>query len=156
MKARILLLPLRQLCRRVSPNCAPLAANWVANLAMRSRRRNFCFLNLLNLALSPFVMTYALVILFVRDSACRRWVCQFSVRLATDGRCESQGTWRGNPLQRLRVRLLGLLLGYAGSRRGEGKLLAIRRDGLVVIAFKLERMTSSCGSAVPLFPSVNL
>jgi DNA-binding response OmpR family regulator len=36
------------------PNRAALAADWVANLAMSSRRRNFCFLNLLNLALSPF------------------------------------------------------------------------------------------------------
>jgi hypothetical protein len=38
----------------VLPNRAALAADWVANLAMSSRRRNFCFLNLLNLALSPF------------------------------------------------------------------------------------------------------
>ena len=39
---------------RVLSNRAALAADWVANLAMSSRRRNFCFLNLLNLALSPF------------------------------------------------------------------------------------------------------
>ena len=38
----------------VLPNRAAMAADWVANLAMSSRRRNFCFLNLLNLALSPF------------------------------------------------------------------------------------------------------
>src|ERR1700745_125907 len=34
-----------------------------------------------------------------------------SIRQATDGRCEAQGTLRRNPLQRLRVRLLGLLPG---------------------------------------------
>jgi hypothetical protein len=38
----------------VVPNRAALAADWVANLAMSSRRRSFCFLNLWNLALSPF------------------------------------------------------------------------------------------------------
>jgi hypothetical protein len=38
----------------VLPNRAALGADWVASLAVSSRRRNFCFLNLLNLALSPF------------------------------------------------------------------------------------------------------
>ena len=77
---------------------------------MSSRRRNFCFLNLLNLALSPFC-----------DDICPRSSNLFetqraedqsvrsSIRQATDGRCEAQGTLRRNPLQRLRVRLLGLL-----------------------------------------------
>jgi hypothetical protein len=94
----------------VLPDRAALAADWVANLAMSSRRRNFCFLNLLNLALSPFC-----------DDICRRSSNVFvtqraedksdrsSMRQATDGRCEAQGTLRRNPLQRLRVRLLGLL-----------------------------------------------
>jgi hypothetical protein len=38
----------------VLPDRAAVAADWVANLAMSSRRRIFCFLSLLNLALSPF------------------------------------------------------------------------------------------------------
>ena len=96
----------------VLPNRAVLAADWVANLAMSSRRRNFCFLNRLNLALSPFC-----------DDICPRSSNLFetqraedqsvrsSIRQATDGRCEAQGTLRRNPLQRLRVRLLGLLPG---------------------------------------------
>jgi hypothetical protein len=54
VKERVLLLPLANFAGRVLPNRAALAADWVANLAMSSRRRNFCFLNLLNLALSPF------------------------------------------------------------------------------------------------------
>ena len=57
----------------VLPNRAALAGDWVANLAMSSRRRNFCFLNLLNLALSPFCDDMMPSFFqFVRDSACRR------------------------------------------------------------------------------------
>ena len=96
----------------VLPNRAALAADWVANLAMSSRRRNFCFLNLLNLALSPFCddicprSSNLFVTQRVEDRSVRS-----SVRQATDGRCEAHGTLRRNPLQRLRVRLFGLLPG---------------------------------------------
>jgi hypothetical protein len=96
----------------VLPNRAALAADWVANLAMSSRRRNFCFLNLLNLALSPFCddicprSSNLFVTQRAEDKSVRSSICQ-----ATDGRCEAQSTLRRNPLQRLRVRLLGLLLG---------------------------------------------
>jgi hypothetical protein len=95
----------------VLPNRAALAADWVANLAMSSRRRNFCFLNLLNLALSPFCddICPRSSNLFVTQRAEDKSV-RSSIRQATDGRCEAQGTLRRNPLQRLRVRLLGLLL----------------------------------------------
>ena len=101
-----------QLCRRVLPNRAALAADWVANLAMSSRRRNFCFLNLLNLALSPFCddICPRSSNLFVTQRAEDKSV-RSSIRQVTDGRCEAQGTLRRNPLQRLRVRLLGLLPG---------------------------------------------
>jgi hypothetical protein len=90
-------------------NRAALAVDEVANLALSSRRRNFCFLNLLNLALSPFCddicpsSSNLFVTQRVEDKSVR---C--SIRQATDGRCETQGTMRRNPLQRLRVRLLGL------------------------------------------------
>ena len=96
----------------VLPNRAALAADWVANLAMSSRRRNFCFLNLLNLALSPFCddICPRSSNLFVTQRAEDKSV-RSSIRQATDGRCEAQGTLRRNPLQRLRVRLLGLLPG---------------------------------------------
>ena len=96
----------------VLPNRAALAANWVANLAMSSRRRNFCFLNLLNLALSPFCddICPRFSNLFVTQHAEDKSV-RSSIRQATDGRCEAQGTLRRNPLQRLRVRLLDLLPG---------------------------------------------
>ena len=96
----------------VLPNRAALAADWVANLAMSSRRRNFCFLNLLNLALSPFCddICPRSSNLFVTQPAEDKSV-RSSIRQATDGRCEAQGTLRRNPLQRLRVRLLGLLPG---------------------------------------------
>jgi hypothetical protein len=96
----------------VLPNRAALAANWVANLAMSSRRRNFCFLNLLNLALSPFCddICPRSSNLFVTQSAENKSV-RSSIRQATDGRCEAQGTLRRNPLQRRRVRLFGLLPG---------------------------------------------
>jgi len=95
----------------VLPNRAALAADWVANLAMSSRRRNFCFLNLLNLALSPFCddICPRSSNLFVTQRAEDKSVGS-SIRQATDGRCEAQSTLRRNPLQRLRVRLLGLLL----------------------------------------------
>ena len=95
----------------VLPNRAALAADWVANLAMSSRRRNFCFLNLLNLALSPFCddICPRSSNLFVTQRAEDKSVGS-SIRQATDGRCEAQSTLRSNPLQRLRVRLLGLLL----------------------------------------------
>jgi hypothetical protein len=53
-------------------------------------------------------MTYALN-LFVTQRAEDKSV-RSSIRQATDGRCEAQSTLRRNPLQRLRVRLLGLLL----------------------------------------------
>ena len=96
----------------VLPNRAALAADWVANLAMSSRRRNFCFLNLLNLALSPFCddICPRSSNLFVTQPAEDKSV-RSSIRQATDGRCEAQGTLRRNPLQRLRVRLFGLLPG---------------------------------------------
>ena len=112
MKERVLLLPL-QLCRRVLPNRAALAADWVANLAMSSRRRNFCFLNLLNLALSPFCddICPRSSNLFVTQRAEDKSV-RSSIRQVTDERCEAQGTLRRNPLQCLRVRLLGLLPGW--------------------------------------------
>jgi hypothetical protein len=82
------------------PNRAALAANWVANLAMSSRRRNFCFLNLLNLALSPFCddICPRSCNLFVTQRAEDKSV-RSSMRQATDGRCEAQGTLRRNPLQ---------------------------------------------------------
>jgi len=95
----------------VLPNRAALAADWVANLAMSSRRRNFCFLNLLNLALSPFCddicprSSNLFVTQRAEDKSARS-----SIRQASGGRCEAQSTLRRNPLQRLRVRLLGLLL----------------------------------------------
>jgi hypothetical protein len=75
---------------------------------MSSRRRNFCFLNLLNLALSPFCddICPRSSNLFVTQRAEDKSVGS-SIRQATDGRCEAQGTLRRNPLQRLRVRLLG-------------------------------------------------
>ena len=96
----------------VLPNCAALAADWVANLAVSSRRRNFCFLNLLNLALSPFCddICPRLPILFVTQRAERK-SSRSSIRQATDGRCGAQGTLRRNPLQRLRIPLPGLLPG---------------------------------------------
>ncbi len=79
---------------------------------MSSRRRNFCFLNLLNLALSPFCddICPRSSSLFVTQRAEDKSV-RSSIRQVTDGRCETQGTLRRNPLQRLRVRLLGLLPG---------------------------------------------
>jgi hypothetical protein len=75
----------------VLPNRAALAADWVANLAMSSRRRNFCFLNLLNLALSPFCddICPRLSNLFVTQRAEDKSV-RSSIRQATDGRCEAQ------------------------------------------------------------------
>jgi hypothetical protein len=97
----------------VLPNRAALAADWVANFAMSSRRRNFCFLNLLNLALSPFCddICPRSSNLFVTQRAEDKSV-RSSIRQVTDGRCEAQGTLRRNPLQCLRVRLLGLLPGW--------------------------------------------
>jgi hypothetical protein len=79
---------------------------------MSSRRRNFCFLNLLNLALSPFCddICPRSSNLFVTQRAEDKSV-RSSIRQATDGRCEAQGTLRRNPLQRLRVRLLGSIPG---------------------------------------------
>jgi hypothetical protein len=88
----------------VLPNCAAPAVDWVANFAISSRRRSFCFLNLLNLALSPFC-----------DDICPRSSDLFvaypaedksvrpSMHQAADGRYEAQGTLRRNPLQRLRI-----------------------------------------------------
>jgi len=95
----------------VLPNRGAPAADWVANLAMSSRRRNFRFLNLLNLALSPFCddIYPRSSNLFVTQRAEDKSV-RFFIRPAPDGRCEAQSTLRRNPLQRLRVRLLGLLL----------------------------------------------
>ena len=96
----------------VLPNRAALAADWVANFAMSSRRRSFCFRNLLNLALSPFCddicprSSNLFVIPPAEDKSVRS-----SIRQATDGRCEAQGTLRRSPLQRLRGRLLSLLPG---------------------------------------------
>ena len=92
------------------PNRAALAADWVANFAMSSRRRNFCFLNLLNLALSPFCddICPRSSNLFVTQRAEDKSV-RSSIRQVTDGRCEAQGKLRRNLFQRLRVRLLGLL-----------------------------------------------
>ena len=96
----------------VLPNRAALAADWVANVAMSSRRRNFCFLNLLNLALSPFCddICSGSSNLFVTQRAEDKSV-HSSIRQVTDERCEGQDTLRRNPLLRLRVRLLGLLPG---------------------------------------------
>jgi hypothetical protein len=96
----------------VLPNRAALAADWVANFAMSSRRRNFCFLNLLNLALSPFCddICPGSSNLFVAQRAEDKSV-HSSIRQVTDERCEGQDTLRRNPLLRLRVRLLGLLPG---------------------------------------------
>jgi hypothetical protein len=92
------------------PNRAALAADWVANFAMSSRRRNFCFLNLLNLALSPFCddICPRSSNLFVTQRAEDKSVGS-SIRQATNGRCEAKGTLRRNLLQRLRVRLPRLL-----------------------------------------------
>ena len=94
------------------PDRAALATDCVAKLAMTSRRRSFCFLNLLNLALSPFCddICPRSSNLFVTQRAEDKSV-RSSIRQATDGRCEAQGTLRRNPLRRLRVRLLGLLPG---------------------------------------------
>ena len=96
----------------VLPDRAALAADWVANLAMSSRRWSFCFLSLLNLALSPFCddICPRSSDLFVTQSAEDKSV-RSSIRQATDGRCEAQGTLSRNPLQRLRVRLFRLLPG---------------------------------------------
>jgi hypothetical protein len=79
---------------------------------MSSRRRNFCFLNLLNLALSPFCddICPRSSNLFVTQRAEDKSVRSSIRQAATDERCEAQSTLRRNPLQRLRVRLLGLLL----------------------------------------------
>ena len=92
----------------VLPNRAALAANWVANLAMSSRRRNFCFLNLLNLALSPFCddICPRSSNLFVTQRAEDKSV-RSSIRQATNGRCA--GHVEEKPMQRLRVRLPWLL-----------------------------------------------
>jgi hypothetical protein len=70
---------------------------------MSSRRRNFCFLNLLNLALSPFCddICPRFSNLFVTQHAEDKSV-RSSIRQATDGRCEAQGALRRNPLQRRR------------------------------------------------------
>ena len=70
---------------------------------MSSRRRSFCFLNLLNLALSPFCddirprSSNLLVTQRAEDKSVRS-----SMRHAADGRCEPKGTLRRNPSQRLR------------------------------------------------------
>jgi hypothetical protein len=79
----------------ILPNRAAVATDWVANLAMSSRRRNFCFLNLLNLALSPFCddICPRSSNLFVTQRAEDKSV-RSSIRQATDGRCEAQGTLR--------------------------------------------------------------
>lgn len=88
-------------------NRAVLAADWVANLAASSRRWSFCFLNLLNLALSPFCddicprSSNLFVTQHAKDESVRS-----SIRQATDGRCEAQGALRTNPLQRKIRRLL--------------------------------------------------
>jgi|HubBroStandDraft_5_1064220.scaffolds.fasta_scaffold18107_5 hypothetical protein len=82
----------------VLPNCAALAADWFATFAMSSRRRNFCFLNLLNLALSPFCddICPRSFNLFVTQRVEGKSV-RSSIRQATDGRCGAQGTLRRNP-----------------------------------------------------------
>jgi len=79
---------------------------------MSSRRRNFCFLNLLNLALSPFCddICPGSSNLFVTQRAEDKSV-HSSIRQVADERCEGQDTLRRSPLLRLRVRLLGLLPG---------------------------------------------
>ena len=70
---------------------------------MSSRRRSFCFLNLLNLALSPFcddirpLSSNLLVTQRAEDKSVRS-----SMRHAADGRCEPKGMLRRNPSQRLR------------------------------------------------------
>ena len=96
----------------VLPDRAALTTDCFAKLAMTSRRRSFCFLNLLNLALSPFCddICPRSSNLFVTQPAKDNSV-RSSIRQATDGRCEAQGTLRRNPLQRLRARLFGLLPG---------------------------------------------
>jgi hypothetical protein len=73
------------------PNRAALGADWVANLAMSSRRRNFCFLNLLNLALSPFCddIYPRSSNMFVTQPAEDKSV-RSCIRQATDGICEAQ------------------------------------------------------------------
>jgi hypothetical protein len=48
---------------------------------------------------------------FVRDSAAEDRSVRSCTRHATDGRCRAQATLRRNPLQRLRIRLPGLLPG---------------------------------------------
>jgi hypothetical protein len=117
----------------VLPNRAALAANWVANLAMSSRRRNFCFLNLLNLALSPFCddICPRSSNLFVTQRAEEKSV-RSSIRPAIDGGCKAQSTLRRSPLQRLRVRLLGLLPGCRKMSCG------------MVAAYSIFRKTCPC------------
>jgi hypothetical protein len=119
----------------VLPNRATLAADRVANLAMSSRRRNFCFLNLLNLALSPFCddICPRSSNLFVTQRAEDKSV-RSSIHQATDGRCEAQSTLRRNPLQRLRVRLLGLLLAADKMSCGMPAAYSIFRRSCHVVA----------------------
>jgi hypothetical protein len=83
----------------VFPNCAASAADRFANFAMSSRRRNFCFLNRLNLALSPFCddICPRCSNLFVAQRAEDESV-RCSIHQATDRRCEAQGTLKGNPV----------------------------------------------------------
>src|SRR5271170_6019950 len=117
---------------------------------MSSRRRNFCFLNLLNLALSPFCddICPRSSNLFVTQRAEDKSV-RSSIRQATDGRCEAQGTLRRNPLQRLRVRLLGLLLAADKMSGGMPAAYSILRKICHVVA---DSETWPAQRAVARFP----
>jgi hypothetical protein len=83
----------------VLPNRAALAADWIANLAMSSRRRSFCFLNLLNLALSPFCddICPRSCNLFVTQRAEDKSV-RSSIRQATDGKMRGAGHVEEKPI----------------------------------------------------------
>jgi hypothetical protein len=104
----------------VLPNHAALVADWVANLAMSSRRRNFCFLNLLNLALSPFcddTCPYSSNLFVTQRAEDRSF--RSSIRQATDGRCGAQGT-----LRRTHCSACGRLLGFNCSFSGKSAVVS--------------------------------
>jgi hypothetical protein len=134
----------------VLPNRAALSADCVANLAVSSRRRNFCFLNLLNLALSPFCddICPRSSNLFVTQRAESKSV-RSSIRQATDGRCEAQGTLSRNPLQACGSDCSACSLGADKMSRGMSAAYSIFRKTCHIVA---DSETWPNAAAVARFP----
>ena len=133
------------------PNRAAVAANCCANLDMSSRRRNFCFLNLLNLALSPFCddICPRSSSLFVTQRAKDKAV-RSSIHQVADGGCEAQSTLRGSPLQRLRVRLLGLLPGCRQNiLRHARSILHFSKDPPMSLRTRKTRLNAAAATRFP-------